>query len=473
MMFLMRKVPQMRKSNLLVKSNACCFATKIESAKKKKAPSTSAAKGLNVTAEISSEASTPPPSTTVIPQHINHSPQKELKQQQKDALTAALARIDKQFGKGTVSQLGSQPTFDISRVISTGTLAVDDALGIGGLPLGRIVEIFGPEASGKTSLALAVVAEAQKLGGKCMFVDAEHALDSEYAKGMGVNLDNLYITQPDCGEDALEIVDEVTRSGAMSVIVVDSVSALVPKSEIEGEMSEEKIGVQARLMSRALRKLTPNVSKTSTILIFINQIRHKIGVMFGSPETTSGGQALKFYASVRLDVRKSNTIKNSSGEPIGTIHKVKVVKNKVGPPFRVAEFSMRFGQGISRANELIDVGVAHGLIEMRGSFYYVNHPEFVNPDKSKLMLGQGRERVVDTLNKDPQLQQRLTALLREHRQSKQGVPDAGLEAEMEEEGSLTKSKPSKRPANAIADEDVLVIDEPPIEQGDAVAAAKV
>jgi recombination protein RecA len=391
----------------------------------------------------------------------------ELQQQQKDALAVALHHINKQFGKGTVSKLGSQPAYDTSRVISSGTLALDDALGVGGLPLGRIVEIFGPEASGKTSLALSVVAEAQKLGGKCMFVDAEHALDSEYAKGMGVNLDELYITQPDCGEDALEIVDNVVRSGAMSVIVVDSVSALVPKAEIEGEMGVEKIGVQARLMSRALRKLTPNVAKTNTILIFINQIRHKIGVMFGSPETTSGGQALKFYTSVRLDVRKSSTIKNSAGEAVGTLHKVKVVKNKVGPPFRVAEFSMRFGEGISRANELIDVGITHGLIETRGAFYYVNHPDFLTPEKTKLMIGQGREKTVDTLNKDPELQGRLTTLLQQHRKSKEGVPDAGMEAEQIE----APEEPIEQPPEATPEDPAAfeIVDEVQFEE--AVIAA--
>jgi len=384
----------------------------------------------------------------------------EVRKNQNEALAVVLAKIDKAYGKGTVMQVGQKPLVSSNRVISTGSFAIDEALGIGGLPMGRIIEIFGPEASGKTSIALSTIAQAQKNGGKCMFVDAEHALDSDYAKGMGVNLNDLYITQPDCGEDALEIVDNVLRSGAMSVIVVDSVSALVPRAEIEGEMGDEKIGVQARLMSRAMRKLTPSVSKTSTVLIFINQIRLKIGVMFGSPETTSGGQALKFYASVRLDVRKSDVIKGPGGEAVGTVHKVKVVKNKVGPPFRVAEFSMKFGKGISKMSELIDAGVTYGLIETKGAYYYVTHPDCLPPNTDKLPIGQGREKAVEYLTKDPELVQKLTDAIQTIRALKnplivdESESDAELlglveeEAEASAETIVTVAKPNAGAASA-------------------------
>jgi recombination protein RecA len=310
----------------------------------------------------------------------------------KKALAQALGQIEKQFGKGSVMRMGDGGVIRDIDVVSTGSIGLDVALGVGGLPKGRVVEIYGPESSGKTTLTLQVVAEAQKLGGTAAFVDAEHALDPAYAEKLGVNVDELLVSQPDTGEQALEITDMLVRSGAVDIVVIDSVAALTPKAEIEGEMGDSHMGLQARLMSQALRKLTGNIKRSNTMVIFINQIRMKIGVMFGSPETTTGGNALKFYSSVRLDIRRIGAIKKGD-EVIGNQTRVKVVKNKVSPPFKQAEFEILYGQGISRYGEIIDLGVQHNIVDKAGSWYSYGEDR----------IGQGKENVRDFLKNNPEM----------------------------------------------------------------------
>jgi len=319
----------------------------------------------------------------------------------KKALAAALGQIEKQFGKGSVMRLGDGGTAANIEAVSTGSIGLDTALGIGGLPKGRVIEIYGPESSGKTTLTLQVVAEAQKMGGTAAFVDAEHALDPAYAEKLGVNVDELLVSQPDTGEQALEITDMLVRSGAVDVIVVDSVAALTPKAEIEGEMGDSHMGLQARLMSQALRKLTGNIKRSNAMVIFINQIRMKIGVMFGSPETTTGGNALKFYSSVRLDIRRIGAIKKGD-EVIGNQTRVKVVKNKVSPPFKQAEFEILYGEGISREGEIIELGVANGIIEKAGSWYSYGDDR----------IGQGKENVREYLKTNPEIAETIEAQIR-------------------------------------------------------------
>ncbi|KPK06223.1 MAG: recombinase RecA [Betaproteobacteria bacterium SG8_39] len=317
------------------------------------------------------------------------------------ALAAALSQIEKQFGKGSIMRMDSEAIKDV-QVVSTGSLGLDLALGVGGLPRGRVVEIYGPESSGKTTLTLQVVAEMQKMGGTAAFIDAENALDPQYAGKLGVNIDELLISQPDTGEQALEIADMLVRSGAVDVIVVDSVAALTPKAEIEGEMGEPQMGLQARLMSQALRKLTANIKRTNTLVIFINQIRMKIGVMFGSPETTTGGNALKFYASVRMDIRRIGSIKKAD-EVIGSETRVKIVKNKVAPPFRQAEFDILYGEGISRHGELLELGVHHGILEKTGAWYGYKNDR----------LGQGKDNSREFLRENPELAREIEMKIRE------------------------------------------------------------
>lgn len=330
------------------------------------------------------------------------------------ALTAALGQIERQFGKGSVMRLGDAGVARDVDAISTGSLGLDIALGIGGLPRGRVVEVYGPESSGKTTLALQVIAEAQKLGGCAAFVDAEHALDPVYAAKLGVMVDDLLVSQPDTGEQALEIADMLVRSGAVDVVVIDSVAALTPRAEIEGEMGDSHVGLQARLMSQALRKLTANIKRSNTLVVFINQIRMKIGVMFGNPETTTGGNALKFYASVRLDIRRIGSIKRGE-DIIGNETRVKVVKNKVAPPFKQAEFEILYGEGISRLGEVIDLGVKIGLLNKAGAWYSYNSNR----------IGQGKENVRAYLKDNPEIARELEEKVRVHFLVKpDDVPDA-------------------------------------------------
>ncbi|MGB5512548.1 MAG: recombinase RecA [Woeseiaceae bacterium] len=313
-------------------------------------------------------------------------------EQRKKALAQALGQIEKQFGKGSVMRMGDGGVIRDIEVVSTGSIGLDVALGVGGLPRGRVIEIYGPESSGKTTLTLQVIAEAQKLGGTAAFIDAEHALDPAYAEKLGVNVDELLVSQPDTGEQALEITDMLVRSSAVDIVVIDSVAALTPKAEIEGEMGDSHMGLQARLMSQALRKLTANIQRSNTMVVFINQIRMKIGVMFGSPETTTGGNALKFYSSVRLDIRRIGAIKKGD-EVIGNQTRVKVVKNKVSPPFKQAEFEILYGQGISRYGEIIDIGVAQGIVDKAGSWYSYGDDR----------IGQGKENVREFLKGNPEM----------------------------------------------------------------------
>tara|TARA_Y100001970_G_scaffold77638_1_gene98655 strand:- start:308 stop:1435 length:1128 start_codon:yes stop_codon:yes gene_type:complete len=326
--------------------------------------------------------------------------EQELKEKNK-SLEAAISQIDQNFGKGSVMRLGQQEALDVE-AISTGSLSLDLALGIGGLPKGRIIEIYGPESSGKTTLALQVVAEAQKAGGICAFVDAEHAMDPAYAKKLGVKTDELLISQPDTGEQALEITDTLIKSGSVSVLVVDSVAALTPKAELEGEMGDHHVGLQSRLMSQALRKITGSVSKSNTMVIFINQIRMKIGVMFGNPETTSGGNALKFYSSVRMDIRRIGAIKDKD-QVIGNSTRVKVIKNKVSPPFKVVEFDLMYGKGISKVGELIDLGAKADVIEKSGAWYAYKGEK----------IGQGKENAKSYLEKNPKIAEEIEKIVRE------------------------------------------------------------
>lgn len=336
------------------------------------------------------------------------------------ALDAALAHIEKQYGKGSVMKLGDSASNMNIEVIPTGSLSLDIALGLGGIPRGRIIEIFGPESSGKTTVALHVVAEIQKRGGIAGFIDAEHALDPTYAKNIGVDIDNLYISQPDCGEQALEITETMVRSGAVDIVVVDSVAALVPKAEIDGDMGDSHVGLQARLMSQALRKLTAVISKSNCIVIFINQLREKVGVMFGNPETTTGGRALKFYSSVRLDVRRTESLKQG-GEIVGNHVRVKVVKNKIAPPFREAEFDIMFGQGISREGDVLDLAVNAGIVNKSGAWYAYEG------DK----IGQGRENAKTYIHENPAFFDMLEAKVRDFYFTQPEDEDAAVQEDSE------------------------------------------
>ena len=338
------------------------------------------------------------------------------------ALDMALSQIERQFGKGSVMKMGDRGSMKVESV-STGSLALDLALGIGGLPRGRVVEIYGPESSGKSTLAMHVVAEAQRNGGVCAYIDAEHAMDPEYARNIGVDVDELLISQPDTGEQALEITDMLVRSGAIDVVVVDSVAALTPRAEIEGDMGDTHVGLQARLMSQALRKLTANMNRTKTIVIFINQLREKIGVMFGSPETTPGGRALKFYSSVRIDIRRIEAIKDS-GEVVGNRTRTKIVKNKVAPPFRQAEFDIMYGKGISREGSLLDVGVDQGIVKKSGAWYTYEGEQ----------LGQGRENSKNFLAANPEIMMEIDGRIRATLNPEPEATEEGEEAPADTEG---------------------------------------
>jgi recombination protein RecA len=349
------------------------------------------------------------------------------------ALDLALSQIEKQFGKGSIMKLGEQAIEGDIPVIPTGSLGLDLALGVGGLPRGRVVEIYGPDSSGKTTLALECIAEAQKRGGVCAFIDAEHALDAGYARKLGVSVEDLLISQPDNGEQALEITETLVQSGAIDVLVIDSVAALVPRAEIEGEMGEPQMGLQARLMSQALRKLTSIISRSRTIVIFINQIRMKIGVMFGNPETTSGGNALKFYSSVRIDIRRIGTIKSAT-EVIGSRTKVKVVKNKVAPPFREAEFDILYGSGVSKEGELVDMASEHNIIEKLGAWYSYDGER----------IGQGRENARDFLKANPTIADEIEAKLRAKLAAKPVAGTVRVDGTAEEKPDSTPPPPQKR-----------------------------
>lgn len=341
-----------------------------------------------------------------MPKEVQQSQQNELKQQKLKALEATLSKIEKDFGKGSIMKLGDHAIENVP-VIPSGSISLDFALGVGGYPRGRVIEIFGPESSGKTTLAIHAIAEAQKMGGIAAFIDAEHAFDRFYAEKLGVDVENLYISQPDDGEQALEIADNLIRSGAIDIIVIDSVAALTPRAEIEGDMGDSKMGLQARLMSQALRKLTASISKTNTCCIFINQLREKIGVMFGNPETTTGGNALKFYASVRIDIRKVNQIKEGE-EILGSRTKVKIVKNKLAPPFKKAEFDVMYGEGISKLGEIVDLGVELEIIKKSGSWFSYGDTK----------LGQGRDAVKALLADNIELAEELEKKIRETLKSK-------------------------------------------------------
>ena len=362
-------------------------------------------------------------------------PQQDNRKDKDKALDTALAQIEKVFGKGSVMKLGAQTAQKVAAV-STGSLGLDIALGVGGLPRGRIIEIYGPESSGKTTLTLHVVAEAQKAGGTCAFVDAEHAMDAEYAAKLGVDTDSLIISQPDTGEQALEIADTLVRSGAIDVLVVDSVAALTPRAEIEGDMGDSHVGLQARLMSQALRKLTASVSRTGAIVIFINQIRMKIGVMFGSPETTTGGNALKFYSSVRLDIRRIGSVKDKD-EVTGNQTRVKVVKNKVAPPFRQTEFDIMYGEGISKLGELLDLGDKHNIVEKSGAWFSYDGTR----------IGQGRENAKNYLKENPAMAEEIEQKIR---RAAGIIKDGAAKEENAAAGAEDENASAPQPANAAA-----------------------
>ena len=348
-----------------------------------------------------------------------------INEEKKKALEAALGQIEKQYGKGSVMKLGESSANMQVETVPTGSLSLDIALGVGGVPKGRIVEIYGPESSGKTTVALHMVAEVQKRGGIAGFIDAEHALDPVYAKNIGVDIDNLYISQPDNGEQALEIAETMVRSGAVDIIIVDSVAALVPKAEIDGDMGDSHVGLQARLMSQALRKLTPVISKSNCVVIFINQLREKVGVMFGNPETTTGGRALKFYSSVRLDVRRVETLKQG-GEMVGNHTRIKVVKNKVAPPFKQAEFDIMFGTGISKEGDILDLAAENSIVNKSGAWYAYEGNK----------IGQGRENAKQFLLDNPEIREEVDRRVREH----YGIVDGVKEAEASDDAKQAKAK---------------------------------
>ena len=362
------------------------------------------------------------------------------KEDKLQALDAAIANIEKQFGKGSIMKLGESQADMNVETIPTGSLSLDIALGLGGVPRGRIVEVYGPESSGKTTVALHMVAEAQKRGGIAGFIDAEHALDPVYAKNIGVDIDNLYISQPDSGEQALEITETMVRSGAVDIIIVDSVAALVPKAEIDGDMGDSHVGLQARLMSQALRKLTSVISKSNCVVIFINQLREKVGVMFGNPETTTGGRALKFYSSVRMDVRRIESLKQG-GEFIGNRVRVKVVKNKVAPPFKEAEFDIMFGQGISKEGDILDLAAELSIINKSGSWYAYNGEK----------IGQGRENAKKFLQENPQVCDEVEQKVRDHFNQDEGA-EKGEGASTESEKQDTRTKAKKTSAQKVPEE---------------------